>query len=325
MHQAMHDALKDGGQVILLLNRRGFSTHIQCPACGFVVECPHCDIALTHHRSFRQAMCHYCDYEVPTPTQCPECKFEGINFRGLGTERLEQEVQQRFPGVACLRMDSDSMRKPGSHEAALARFKSGEVKILLGTQMIAKGLDFPNVTLVGVVNADSALHFPDFRAAERTFGLVTQVAGRTGRGERGGRVLVQTFSPEHPAIQAAVRHDYVLFAKGELPTREEYGYPPYSHMIRIVCRGPSDVVTEQFAEMIGEKLEAEIASRELNARLLGPTEAPIAKLQDKYRFHMLVTGADLDALRATVKAATSDLKPPELVQWIVDVDPLDML
>ncbi len=325
LHQAVVEALKGGGQVILLLNRRGFSTQIQCPSCGYVVQCPNCDIALTHHRVEHKALCHYCDYEVPTPTHCPECNFEGINFRGLGTQRLEQEVRQRFPSVECLRMDSDTMRKPGSHEAALARFRTGEVKILLGTQMIAKGLDFPSVTLVGVINADSALHFPDFRAAERTFALVTQVAGRTGRGEQGGRVLVQTFSPEHDAIVAALEHDYKLFAERELPSRQEYGYPPFAQMIRIVCRGPSDVTTEQFAELIGERVEAELAAAHVDARLLGPTEAPMAKLQGKYRYHMLLTGVDLEGMREVVKKATTDLKPPDDVQWIVDVDPLDML
>ena len=325
LHQAATAALNAGGQIILLLNRRGFSTQIQCPACGHVVECPHCDIALTHHRDKENALCHYCDYEIATPTVCPECNFEGINFRGLGTQRLEQEVRQRCPRVECLRMDSDPRRKPGSHESAFARFRSGEVRILLGTQMIAKGLDFPGVTLVGVINADSALHFPDFRAAERTFGLVTQVAGRTGRGERGGRVLVQTFSPEHDAIQSAVEHDYKLFAERELPSRKEYGYPPFSQMIRVVCRGPSDVTTEQFAEQIGDTIEAAIAATQSDARLLGPAEAPIAKLQDKYRFHMLITGTDLEAMRTIVQQATTGLKPPDEVQWIVDVDPLDML
>ena len=181
------------------------------------------------------------------------------------------------------------------------------------------------MTLVGVINADSALHFPDFRAAERTFGLVTQVAGRTGRGEQGGRVLVQTFSPDHDAIQAAVEHDYIRFAEHELTARKEYGYPPYAKMIRIVCRGPSDVITEQFADQVGERIEAAIAADSVDARLLGPTEAPIAKLQDKYRFHMLVTGTAVDAMRAMVKSATDGVKPPEEVQWVVDVDPLDML
>ena len=223
---AIKAALDDGGQVILLLNRRGFSTHIQCPACGFVVRCPECDIALTHHRVKEIAMCHYCDHEVPAPRACPSCDFAGIRYSGLGIQRLEAEVRARFPNVLSLRMDTDAMQSHGSHQRALDAFRSGKVRILLGTQMIAKGLDFPNVTLVGVINADTALHLPDFRAAERTFQLVTQVAGRTGRGPKGGRVLVQTFSPDHPAIQAAVRHDYAAFAAGELPMRRMLRYPP---------------------------------------------------------------------------------------------------
>ncbi|MBN1394152.1 MAG: primosomal protein N', partial [Pirellulales bacterium] len=217
LHAAIASALDEGGQVILLLNRRGFSTHIQCPACGHVVRCPHCDIALTHHRKEEIALCHYCDYETPLPTACPGCGFSGIRYWGVGTQRLEAEVRARFPNVLSLRMDTDAMQAHGSHQRALAAFRSGKVRILLGTQMIAKGLDFPNVTLVGVINADTALHLPDFRAAERTFQLVTQVAGRTGRGPKGGRVLVQTFNPDHPAIRAAIRHDFHAFADGELP------------------------------------------------------------------------------------------------------------
>jgi len=177
--RAMEQALDDGGQVILLLNRRGFSTHIQCPACGHSVRCPDCEIALTHHRERELAICHYCDHRTPAPLVCPECKSEEIRYRGLGTQKLESEVRGRFPKARVLRMDTDSMRGAGSHEKALARFRDGQVDILLGTQMIAKGLDFPNVTLVGVVNADTAMHLPDFRAAERTFHLVTQVAGRS--------------------------------------------------------------------------------------------------------------------------------------------------
>jgi len=257
--------------------------------------------------------------------RCPECGFEGIRYSGLGTERLEAEVRARFPDVPCLRMDSDTMQKPGSHEAALARFRAGEVRILLGTQMIAKGLDFPNVTLVGVVNADTALHLPDFRAAERTFQLVTQVAGRTGRGDKGGRVLVQTFSPEHPAIQAALRHDYHEFADRELPNREEYGYPPYSSMVRLVVRGPVETLAEAFADRIAEQISQLNEERGEPVRVLGPTAAPISKLRGKYRFHMLLLCPDGDLLRSLVREATKDLKPPEDVQWIADVDPLDML
>jgi primosomal protein N' (replication factor Y) len=222
-------------------------------------------------------------------------------------------------------MDSDSMQKPGSHEQALERFRSGEVRILLGTQMIAKGLDFPNVTLVGVINADTALHFPDFRAAERTFQLVTQVAGRTGRGEKAGRVLVQTFSPEHPAIQAAIRHDYAAFARQELPIRQEYGYPPTAALLRLLVRGPQESTTEAFAEQLGERLRTAAAGRQPLIRVLGPAPAPLAKLRGKFRYHTLVQGSDRDALRRVVRQATADLKPPEAVQWVVDVDPLDLL
>jgi primosomal protein N' (replication factor Y) len=350
---AMAAALKDGGQVILLLNRRGFSTHIQCPSCGVVLECPHCAIALTHHMTGQIALCHYCDYQVAAPTECPECHFAGIHYRGLGTQRLEAEVKARFPDYACLRMDTDTMQKHGAHEAALKRFHDGEIRILVGTQMIAKGLDFPNVTLVGVINADTALHIPDFRASERTFQLVTQVAGRTGRGDRGGRVLVQTFNPEHAAIQAAVRHDYETFAAGELPPREEHGYPPFASLIRLVVRGPSEVQTESFAEELADRVREALAGDPADGlvlpakpktpsaddtliptvpmnpaadpRVLGPAPAPIAKLRGNFRFHIQVHGPDDMQLRRAVRDAADRLKAPDGVMWIADVDPVDML
>jgi primosomal protein N' (replication factor Y) len=325
LHVAMNEALRDGGQVILLLNRRGFSTHIQCPACGEVVKCPDCEIALTHHRAKEIALCHYCDYEVPAPTKCPKCDLVGIQYSGQGTQRLEAEVKARFPEYSCFRMDTDSMQRPGSHERALTAFREGKVRILLGTQMIAKGLDFPNVTLVGVINADTALHFPDFRAAERTFHLVTQVAGRTGRGDRGGRVLVQTFNPDHVAIVSAVRHDYKGFATAELPMRKMLSYPPFASMVRLVVRGPVEEVTNQFAASIAEGLTAALASSSAQARVLGPAPAPFSKLRGKYRFQIQLHGPDGRQLREAVVAATRDLKPPEEVQWIVDVDPVDML
>jgi primosomal protein N' (replication factor Y) len=222
-------------------------------------------------------------------------------------------------------MDSDSMQKPGSHEAAFQRFREGEVDILLGTQMIAKGLDFPNVTLVGVVNADLALHFPDFRAAERTFQLVTQVAGRTGRGDRGGHVMVQTFSPEHAALQAASRHDYMAMADCELPSREEYGYPPFSSLVRIVVRGADEDATERFAERLAAELREVLSEGCGTTRVLGPAPAPIAKLRGKFRFHILMSGARGDELRMAVRSAGKRLKTPPDILWITDVDPLDML
>ena len=325
LHAAIHASLTEGGQVILLLNRRGFSTQIQCPACGHVMRCPDCDIALTHHRTQAIALCHYCDYEIPAPAVCPQCDYAGIRYSGMGTQRLEAEVRARFPSVSCLRMDTDTMRGRGSHERALASFRSGKVQILLGTQMIAKGLDFPNVTLVGVINADTALHLPDFRAAERTFHLVTQVAGRTGRGDKGGRVLVQTFSPEHPAIQAAIRHDFAAFAATELPIRRALRYPPFTSMIRLVIRGPLEPVTAEFAGYLAGQLTAALKDQESDARVLGPAPAPFARLRGMYRFQIQLQGSDGEKLRAAVRQATAQLEPPDQVQWIADVDPLNML
>ena len=322
---AMSAALDDGGQVILLLNRRGFSTQIQCPRCGQVMRCPDCDIALTHHRTQDIALCHYCDYQVPAPKTCPGCNFSGIRYSGQGTQRLEAEVRARFPNFACLRMDADTMRGHGSHERAFADFRSGKARILLGTQMIAKGLDFPEVTLVGVINADTALHLPDFRAAERTFHLVTQVAGRTGRGPKGGRVMVQTFSPDHPAIRAAVRHDFAAFAAGELPMRESLRYPPFADMIRLVIRGPLEDVTAKFALLMSERLTAALAEQQADARVLGPAPAPFTRLKGKFRFQIQLHGLDGEKLRAAVRQATAALEPPAEVQWIADVDPLEML
>jgi primosomal protein N' (replication factor Y) len=320
--QAMEAALRDDGQVILLLNRRGFSTHIQCPGCGHVEKCPHCDLPLTFHRHQSTAICHYCDYQIPVPTACPDCKSPGMRFSGLGTQKLEAEVRARFPQYACLRMDTDSMHERGSHERALASFRDGAVRILLGTQMIAKGLDFPNVTLVGVINADTALNLPDFRASERTFQLVTQVAGRTGRGAQGGRVLVQTFAPETPAILAAVRHDYGAFARSELPHREAAGYPPFASMARIVVRGESEANTRALSDEIGKRLRAKGAD---GVRVLGPAPAPMTKLRGQYRYQIQLQAVESEPLRIVIRAATSDLKLPEGLVWTVDVDPWDMM
>jgi primosomal protein N' (replication factor Y) len=330
LHLAIEQALKADGQVILLLNRRGYSTHIQCPSCGYVARCPNCDLALTHHREGDKVICHYCDFEEIAPAKCPECRFDGIHYGGLGTQKLEAEIKGRFAGVAMLRMDSDTMQKPNAHEEAFARFRSGEIKILVGTQMIAKGLDFPNVTLVGVINADTALHFPDFRASERTFQLVTQVAGRTGRGDKGGRVLVQTFSPDHAAIQAAIKHDYQMFAGTELPIRRDHLYPPFTSMIRLVVRGEQQSLAEQFAEAAVENLRTSldkvvVGSEALAYRCLGPAPCPIAKLRGKHRFHALLSSAHSLELRSAVRDAIATFQPPDDVQWVIDVDPVDLL
>ena len=325
LRQEITQALKDGGQVILLLNRRGFSTRIQCPACGNVESCPDCSIPLTHHVQGNKAVCHYCDHQIPEPKRCTQCNNPSIRFSGLGTQRLAANVEAMFPDVPMMRMDTDTMRKPGSHERALARFRSGEIKILLGTQMIAKGLDFPNVTLVGVINADTALHLPDFRAAERTFGLVTQVAGRTGRGEKGGRVLVQTFCPENDAIQAATRHDFIGFADVEMPQREEFNYPPYGKLARIVIRSEIDSKAEQMADHIGEEIERAAKELQKEVVVLGPATAPVEKLRGKYRFHMMVSANQENEIQEVLRRAQTTIKSIDDVQWIIDIDPQDMM
>ncbi len=325
LHQAIAAALREGGQVILLLNRRGFSTHIQCPACGFALKCDHCDLALTFHRERQFALCHYCDFETDPPLTCPDCKSPGIRYGGLGTQKLEAEVRARFPEYACARMDMDSMKKRGSHDNVLSAFQRGEIKILLGTQMIAKGLDFPNVTLVGVINADTALHLPDFRAAERTFQLVAQVAGRTGRGKRGGRVIVQTLNPEHPAIVAAARHDFVKFAAYELAVRKAALYPPFASMVRVVVRGPAETPTCESAIHLGERLRRAGAAQNADAiRVLGPGAAPIARLRGEFRFQLQLQGNDPAVLKAVVTDAVKGFAPPSEIRWAIDVDPWDM-
>jgi primosomal protein N' (replication factor Y) len=323
LHQAMTAALRDGGQVMLLLNRRGFATHIQCPACGYVLKCEHCDLAMTYHRQHNTALCHYCDHEAAPPTACPDCKSPAIRYGGLGTQKLEMEVRSRFPEYTSARMDVDSMRQRGSHDTVLSAFQRGEIRILLGTQMIAKGLDFPNVTLVGVINADTALHLPDFRAAERTFQLIAQVAGRTGRGRQGGRVLVQTLNPDHPAIAAAVRHDYQRFATHELAIRRAAGYPPYAALLRIVVRGPQETTTRETAKQLGERLR-QSAAADATLRILGPGAAPIARLRGEHRFHIQLQAPTIAPLQSLVREATRSFEPPEEVRWTADVDPWDM-
>jgi primosomal protein N' (replication factor Y) len=325
LFNAIEKTLAENGQTILLLNRRGFATSIQCPACGHVVSCPDCDLALTHHRDGGKAVCHYCDYTIAAPNVCPKCGFDAIRLAGLGTQKLEMEVQQRFPNAVIARMDSDTMKKPGSHERALADFRSGRVQILMGTQMIAKGLDFPNVLLVGVINADTSLHFPDFRASEKTFQLVTQVAGRTGRGEKAGEVLVQTYSPDHPAIMAACKHDYAAFSELELAQREQFGYPPFAALARIIMRGPIQLEAEEFAEGIIKKVQMEIARTSAPVRVLGPAPPPIARLRGHYRFHAMLVSKDPAALNAVLARVQATTKPAGDNLYLIDIDPVDML
>ncbi|MBX6315575.1 MAG: primosomal protein N', partial [Isosphaeraceae bacterium] len=311
LKRAMAEALDDDGQVLLFLNRRGYHTFILCPRCGGVLKCDACDVALTHHKGRRRALCHACDAEREPPSACPACGAPNLHYGGIGTERLEREVKEAFPDRVVRRMDSDTMRSPGSHEQVLRAFRNREVDILLGTQMIAKGLDFPDVTFVGVVNADTSLHLPDFRAAERTFQLVAQVAGRTGRGDRPGRVLVQTFCPEHPAIRRAAHHDYLGFVADEWPERQRRGVPPFGRLARLIARGPDEAAVRGFLEALAQQLGA-AASPEV--RLLGPAPAPVLKIRNLHRWHLRLQAPSPRPLQALLRATLPTISPPHGVE-----------
>jgi primosomal protein N' (replication factor Y) len=322
LRTAMREALDGGGQVILLLNRRGFHTFILCPRCGHVLTCDACDVALTHHKGRRRALCHTCDAERDPPSACPSCQASPLYYGGIGTERLEREVRAAFPDVSVSRMDSDTMRSSGSHERVLRAFREGDVRILLGTQMIAKGLDFPNVTLVGVVSADTALHLPDFRAGERTFQLVAQVAGRTGRGDRPGRVIVQTYAPEEPAIVFAAKHDYLGFVVGELNERRQRSVPPFGRLVRLIARGPDELAVQRFLQGLAHVLTARAPE---GVRLQGPSPAPVSKIKNLYRFHLRLLAATPRPLQALLHEILPTVTPPNGVELAVDVDPVNML
>ena len=321
---AIRIALDDEGQVILFLNLRGYSPLLLCRACGQAVTCPHCDMTLTWHKDRGVALCHSCDFAISQPRNCPKCGHAGIVFLRTGTQRLEQEVRSKFPGVTCLRMDSDAMRKPGSHDTALAAFQRGDVRILLGTQMIAKGLDFPNVTLVGVIDADSLLHQPDLRTAERTFQLISQVAGRTGRSARGGRVIVQSSSPAEPAILKAAAHDYIGFATRELDHRRKRHAPPFCHLVRVIIRGPVEPEVREHAQLLAERLKEHVANQKLPVRVLGPAVAPIAKLKKLYRYHLQLTAEELEPIRRTWDGVADVLRQFSTVECVIDVDAINL-
>lgn len=324
LYSAMRDALSDGGQVILLLNRRGFSTTVQCVSCGYVAVCDDCAIPYTHHRDRDLIICHYCDSHQQTPSHCPKCASTAIRFSGLGTQKLEHEIKAKFPSHTVARMDTDSMQRPGSHEQVLKEFRAGKTDILMGTQMIAKGLDFPNVTLVGVINADTALHLNDFRAAEKTFTLVTQVAGRSGRGPKGGRVLVQTFCPDHPAIVAAVDHNYEQFAAGELKHRKYFKYPPCGFLARVIIRGEEEVLVARYAKELADHAR-ELASKTGDVRIVGPAIAPISKLRGKFRHHFLAQSEDQRKIHKVMVNLQKVNVDWDDVQYVIDIDPYDMM
>jgi primosomal protein N' (replication factor Y) len=324
LQHAVHRVLDEQGQVILFLNLRGYSPMLWCPSCRGPVHCPDCDISLTWHRDVGRLLCHSCEHAAPPPERCPVCHQPGLKYLGVGTQRLEQEVRTKFPDARVLRMDSDAMRRPGSHEAALDSFRHGRVDILLGTQMIAKGLDFPNVTLVGVIDADTLLHQPDLRAAERTFQLVSQVAGRTGRGERGGRVLVQTACPDDPVIRCAAEHDYLAFAERELAQRRAVHAPPFASLARVIVRGANEEVVRGEIRRLTESFREAAKAVGDDVRILGPAPAPVLKLKKHFRYHCQASAPDADRLLAWWRRAAPLVDLPASVELTVDVDPLDL-
>ncbi|HEY7194847.1 MAG TPA: primosomal protein N' [Gemmatimonadales bacterium] len=319
-------ALERGEQVILLLNRRGFATFVQCPACGNVANCPNCAIALTVHQTPPAMRCHYCGHEEPVPETCALCGSATQRLRGLGTQQLEHFVGMRYPTARIARMDLDTTSSKWAHHHILERVARGEVDVLLGTQMIAKGLDFPNVTVVGVVDADTGLHFPDFRAGERTFQLVAQVAGRAGRGPRGGRVYVQTRAPDHHAIRAAAAHSVAQFAAAELPLRSppNPAYPPRIGLVRFVIATADHARTADLAEKVAAWLRRAAQERlEGMLSVLGPAPCPLMRLKGKWRWHVLAKSTEPHALGRVVRAWRAKAHRGGAV--IVDRDPQSLL
>ncbi|MBE7465772.1 MAG: primosomal protein N' [Planctomycetes bacterium] len=321
LRKALTDTLERKEQAILFLNRRGFATVVTCPRCGHTESCQNCDITLIEHKQRQSLHCHYCNFEKPVPSVCSACGAAGLKFWGLGTERIEQEVAGLYPQARVARMDSDTMTKREAYVETLSAFRAGRLDVLVGTQMIAKGLDFPNVTLVGIVLADTALHMPDFRSRERTFQLLEQVAGRAGRSAKGGRVIVQTHLPEDPAVRFAARHDYAGFAEAELQVRRQFGYPPFTVLARVLVRGKDAEATRRAANEAAAKLRDPAAQRKI--QVLGPSPAPLARLENLYRFHLLLKAPDGACLADLFELAALDKMRG--AEFQVDVDPLSML
>lgn len=326
LDEAISERLQAKKQVILFLNRRGFSNFVLCRECGYVIRCRECDVSLTYHAETNHLQCHYCDYTEEPPKVCPNCGSNLIKYFGIGTEQVEQFARERFKGARIARMDVDTTRRKGSHDRILQAFREKQIDILIGTQMIAKGHDFPEVTLVGVILADIALHFPDFRSGERTFQLLTQVAGRTGRGSEAGEVIVQTYSPEHYSIKAAARHDYDVFFHEEIGYRKEILQPPFSQLINIVLADESEETVIAEAHRIANLFSRSFMDVE-GMELLGPAQAPLAKVRGKFRWQIILKSREGEVLcricREVMTKYYAEQKSTATVT--VDVDPLGML
>jgi primosomal protein N' (replication factor Y) (superfamily II helicase) len=322
LSQAIADRLEKREQTILFLNRRGFSTSLLCSNCGEARNCPNCSVALTFHRHMARLSCHLCGHTAAVPKKCPECSKDALIYAGFGTEKVESTVSQFFPKANVRRMDADSMTRKEAYRETLRNFRAGKIDILVGTQMIAKGLHFPNVTLVGIINADLALHLPDFRAGERTFQLLTQVAGRAGRGERLGEVFVQTYTPFSPSIQFARHHDFAGYFEQELEFRERCDFPPFKHAILITARSAHEGRARLSAETLVRRLKESLGSEFM---VSDATPAPLEKLQGQFRFHILLRGEAIMRLSRLVRETLEKLPLPEDVIASVDVDPYQLL
>ena len=319
---AMQARFERREQTILFINRRGYSSSMLCTKCGHVEECTHCSIALTYHRADEMLRCHLCGDQKAAPLRCPKCGAPDIRWKGLGTQRTEEAVRRVLPRAKIERMDSDTMAKKNRFREVLAQFRAGKIDVLVGTQMIGKGLDFPNVTLVGLIDADMSMHIPDFRANERTFQLLVQVAGRAGRGDRAGEVVVQTFNPQAGAIQFSRHADFAGFAEAELKIRRDFHYPPYRHLIHHLFRGPNPEKLKFFAEQWAKLVEKTFGDR---VEMRGPSASPIEKIKDEYRWQLwYFTNSVTKVVPELAKLRAGFAWPDDLTQ-VIDVDPVNLM
>lgn len=324
---AIKETLDNKQQVILLINRRGYSTYTQCQGCGHVIECPNCAIPMIWHSKDNMLKCHYCNHAQYFPDKCPNCGFEGLKNSGTGTQKIEEYISEIFQGYNIARIDSDVLVRKGEHVRLLDKFQKGEIDILVGTQMIAKGLDNPNVTLVGVISADASFNLPDYRASERGFQLLTQVAGRAGRGEFKGRVFFQTYNPEFYALESAKSQNYADFYKKEIVSREDFDYPPFSQIIRIIMSSTNKFRAEKSAQEIALRLRTMTGKFGYTERLdvLGPTPCVIERINSLWRFQILIKNRLEDKGHQFISSFLNKINAPKDIRMTVDVDPLDIL
>jgi primosomal protein N' (replication factor Y) len=325
LKEAIARRVEQKEQVILFLNRRGYSTSLQCPLCGYVAECPNCSVSLTYHRHENKLCCHICAHVAPVPAVCPneKCRNPAIRYSGIGTQKVEATLAKLFPQARVVRMDSDSLKRKEDYRRILGDFRVGKIDILVGTQMIAKGLHFPNVTLVGIIYADLALHQPDFRAGERTFQLLTQVAGRAGRGDIEGEVFVQAFTPFHPAIQFARRHDFEGFYEQEMEFREQLKYPPVGRIALLTLKGRNEEKVKFSADYLKHELEKAVGSIK-DLVIAGPAAAPLAKAETYYRYQIMLRAPRMATLSQRLALLIRSLTLPEDVTLAVDIDPVNL-